>query len=144
MYITESKREIVVSKTEHAKAMRIGTPEFEELYKAKQMFPYAKIVIKKSNNKQNYKKITKPFMLNYVKANKADYFETLLNLFNSIGETIYDADKDEYIEVSFFYIRNEFLKQFPQFMTPSNREKFEKSKETETSEDNETAEEPAA
>ena len=128
MYINESKREIIVTKAEYTKAMKVGTPEFEELFRAKQIFPNAKIVIKKSTNKSNYKNLTKTFMLNYVKKNASDYLETLESLFNSIGETIFDEDKDEYKEVSFFYVRNEFLKKFPQFMTPSDREKFEKAK----------------
>lgn len=76
-------------------------------------------------------------MLNYVKTNASEYLETLEDLFKSIGETIFDEDKDEYKEVSFFYIRNEFLKKFPQFMSPSDREKFEKSKNENNSEINE-------
>ena len=51
MYIIESKREIIVTKAEYTKAMKVGTPEFEELYKAKQLVPNAKIVIKKMKKK---------------------------------------------------------------------------------------------
>lgn len=141
MYINESKREIIVTKAEYTKAMKVGTPEFEDLYRAKQMFPRAKVVIKKSTNKSNYKNLTKTFMLNYVKKNASDYLETLESLFNSIGETIFDEDKDEYKEVSFFYVRNEFLKKFPKFMTPSDREKFEKAIKENNSDDIETSEE---
>ena len=141
MYINESKREIIVTKAEYTKAMKVGTPEFEELFRAKQIFPNAKIVIKKPNNKNNYKNLTKTFMLNYVKTNASEYLKTLEGLFDSIGETIFDEDKDEYKEVSFFYVRNEFLKKFPQFMTPSDREKFEKAKKENNSDDNETSEE---
>lgn len=141
MYINESKREIIVTKAEYTKAMKVGTPEFEELFRAKQIFPNAKIVIKKPNNKNNYKNLTKTFMLNYVKKNASDYLETLESLFNSIGETIFDEEKDEYKEVSFFYVRNEFLNKFPQFMTPSDREKFEKAKKENNSDDIDTSEE---
>ena len=141
MYINESKREIIVTKAEYTKAMKVGTPEFEELFRAKQIFPNAKIVIKKPNNKNNYKNLTKTFMLNYVKTNASEYLETLEDLFDSIGETIFDEDKDEYKEVSFFYVRNEFLKKFPQFMTPSAREKFEKAKKENNSDDIEISEE---
>ena len=141
MYINESKREIIVTKAEYTKAMKVGTPEFEELFRAKQIFPNAKIVIKKPNNKNNYKNLTKTFMLNYVKTNASEYLKTLEGLFDSIGETIFDEDKDEYKEVSFFYVRNEFLKEFPQFMTPSDREKFEKAKKENNSDDIETSEE---
>ena len=141
MYINESKREIIVTKAEYTKAMKVGTPEFEELFRAKQIFPNAKIVIKKPNNKNNYKNLTKTFMLNYVKTNASEYLETLEDLFDSIGETIFDEDKDEYKEVSFFYVRNEFLKKFPQFMTPSDREKFEKAKKENNSDDIDTSEE---
>ena len=69
------------------------------------------------------------------------HLETLESLFNSIGETILDEEKDEYKEVSFFYVRNEFLNKFPQFMTPSDREKFEKAKKENNSDDIETSEE---
>lgn len=141
MYINESKREIIVTKAEYTKAMKVGTPEFEELFRAKQIFPNAKIVIKKPNNKNNYKNLTKTFMLNYVKTNASEYLKTLEDLFNSIGETIFDEEKDEYKEVSFFYVRNEFLKKFPQFMTPSDREKFENAKKENNSDDIETSEE---
>lgn len=141
MYINESKREIIVTKAEYTKAMKVGTPEFEELFRAKQIFPNAKIVIKKPNNKNNYKNLTKTFMLNYVKTNASEYLKTLEDLFDSIGETIFDEDKDEYKEVSFFYVRNEFLKKFPQFMTPSDREKFEKAKKENNSDDIDTSEE---
>ena len=141
MYINESKREIIVTKAEYTKAMKVGTPEFEELFRAKQIFPNAKIVIKKPNNKNNYKNLTKTFMLNYVKTNASEHLETLEDLFDSIGETIFDEDKDEYKKVTFFYVRNEFLKKFPQFMTPSDREKFEKAKKENNSDDIETSEE---
>ena len=141
MYINESKREIIVTKAEYTKAMKVGTPEFEELFRAKQIFPNAKIVIKKPNNKNNYKNLTKTFMLNYVKTNASEYLKTLEDLFDSIGETIFDEDKDEYKEVSFFYVRIEFLKKFPQFMTPSHREKFENAKKENNSDDIETSEE---
>jgi hypothetical protein len=80
-------------------------------------------------------------MLNYVKTNASEYLKTLEDLFNSIGETIFDEEKDEYKEVSFFYVRNEFLKKFPQFMTPSDREKFENAKKENNSDDIETSEE---
>lgn len=141
MFINESKREIIVTKSEYTKAMKVGTFEFEELYKAKQVIPNAKIVIKKSSNKSNYKNLSKAFILNYVKTNEPDYLETLSELFNTIGKTIYIKESDEYKEVSFFYIRNEFLKKFPQFMTPSDREKYEKAKKETTSVKIETSEE---
>lgn len=51
MFINETKREIIVSKTEYTKAMKIGTPEFEDLFRSKQICPNAKVIIKKSNNK---------------------------------------------------------------------------------------------
>ena len=141
MYINESKREIIVTKAEYTKAMKVGTPEFEDLYRAKQMFPRAKVVIKKSTNKSNYKNLTKTFMLNYVKTNESDYLETLENLFNSIGKTTYDENKDEYIDITFFYVRRQFLEKFPQFMTSSDREKYENAKKENNSDNIETSEE---
>ena len=128
MFINESKREIIVSKAEYTKAMKVGTVEFEDLFRAKQLFPRAKVVIRKSEGKQHYKNLTKQFMLNYVKANDKDYFETFEKLFKSIGDTYYDEDAAEYKEITFFYVRRQFLVKYPQFMTPSDREKFEKAK----------------
>ena len=134
MFINEAKREIIVSKTEYTKAMKIGTPEFEDLFRAKQICPNAKVIIKKSNNKNNYKNLTKKFMLNYVNANDKNNIETFEQLFNSIGETYYDEEATEYKEITFFYVRRQFLVKYPQFMTESDRKKFEEAKKTETSE----------
>ena len=138
MFISESKREIIVSKAEYTKAMKVGTVEFEDLFRAKQLFPRAKVVIRKSEGKQHYKNLTKQFMLNYVKANDKDYLETFEKLFKSIGDTYYDEEATEYKEITFFYVRRQFLVKYPQFMTESDRKKFEEAKKTdESSESNE-------
>ena len=138
MFINESKREIIVSKAEYTKAMKVGTVEFEDLFRAKQLFPRAKVVIRKSEGKQHYKNLTKQFMLNYVKANDKDYLETFEKLFKSIGDTYYDEEATEYKEITFFYVRRQFLVKYPQFMTESDRKKFEEAKKTdESSESNE-------
>ena len=138
MFINESKREIIVSKAEYTKAMKVGTVEFEDLFRAKQLFPRAKVVIRKSESKQHYKNLTKQFMLNYVKANDKDYLETFEKLFKSIGDTYYDEEATEYKEITFFYVRRQFLVKYPQFMTESDRKKFEEAKKTdESSESNE-------
>ena len=138
MFISESKREIIVSKAEYTKAMKVGTVEFEDLFRAKQLFPRAKVVIRKSESKQHYKNLTKQFMLNYVKANDKDYLETFEKLFKSIGDTYYDEEATEYKEITFFYVRRQFLVKYPQFMTESDRKKFEEAKKTdESSESNE-------
>ena len=128
MYINNTKREIVLTKAEYTKAMRIGTPEFEDLFRAKQMFPSAKVVIKKSDSKQHYKNLTKVFMLNYVKTNDKEYLEEFEKLFKSIGVTYFDEESNEYKEISFFYVRNTFLHRYPQFMTESDRKKYEEKK----------------
>lgn len=141
MFINESKREIIVSKAEYTKAMKVGTVEFEDLFRAKQLFPRAKVVIRKSEGKQHYKNLTKQFMLNYVKANDKDYLETFEKLFKSIGDTYYDEEATEYKEITFFYVRRQFLVKYPQFMTESDRKKFEEAKKTdESSESNEPME----
>lgn len=141
MFINESKREIIVSKAEYTKAMKVGTVEFEDLFRAKQLFPRAKVVIRKSEVKQHYKNLTKQFMLNYVKANDKDYLETFEKLFKSIGDTYYDEEATEYKEITFFYVRRQFLVKYPQFMTESDRKKFEEAKKTdESSESNEPME----
>ena len=141
MFINESKREIIVSKAEYTKAMKVGTVEFEDLYRAKQLCPRAKVIIKKSDSKQHYKNLTKKFMLNFVKANDKEYFDTFEKLFDNIGDTYYDEDASEYKEITFFYVRRQFLVKYPQFMTPSDREKFEKAKKENISDDIETSEE---
>ena len=116
----------------------VGTVEFEDLFRAKQLFPRAKVVIRKSEGKQHYKNLTKQFMLNYVKANDKDYLETFEKLFKSIGDTYYDEEATEYKEITFFYVRRQFLVKYPQFMTESDRKKFEEAKKTdESSESNE-------
>lgn len=138
MFINESEREIIVSKAEYTKAMKIGTVEFEDLFRAKQLYPRAKIVIRKSDSKQHYKNLTKKFMLNHVEANDKDYLETFEKLFKSIGDTYYDEEATEYKEITFFYVRRQFLVKYPQFMTESDRKKFEEAKKTdESSESNE-------
>ena len=77
-------------------------------------------------------------MLNYVKANDKDYLETFEKLFKSIGDTYYDEEATEYKEITFFYVRRQFLVKYPQFMTESDRKKFEEAKKTdESSESNE-------
>ena len=147
MFINESKNEIIVSKAEYTKAMKVGTVEFEDLYRAKQLCPRAKVVIRKSDSKQHYKNLTKKFMLNFVKTNDKEYFDTFEKLFKSIGDTYYDEDAAEYKEITFFYVRRQFLVKYPQFMTPSDREKFEKAKKENNTNNIETsaeAEEKAA
>ena len=134
MFINEVKNEIIVSKTEYSKAMKIGTPEFEDLFRAKQLFPRAKVVIRKSDNKQQYKNLTKKFILNYLMVNDKENVETFEKLFKSIGETYYDEEATEYKEITFFYVRRQFLVKYPQFMTEADRKKFEEAKKTETSE----------
>ena len=86
-------------------------------------------------------------MLNFVKTNDKDYFDTFEKLFKSIGDTYYDEDAAEYKEITFFYVRRQFLVKYPQFMTPSDREKFEKAKKENNTNNIETsaeAEEKAA
>ena len=97
MTINERKNEIIVTKAEYAKAMKVGTKEFERLFKARQMYPNAKVVIKKSNNKQNYSKLTKKFMLEYVEATDKEYLEELKQMFDLIGRTRFDEKKNEVI-----------------------------------------------
>lgn len=128
MTIIEKKNVIYVTKAEYAKAMKVGTDEFEELFKARQMYPNAKVVIKKSNNKQNYSKLTKKFMLEYVEATDKGFHDELKEMFASIGKVRFDEMKNEVITVSFFYVREKFLNRYPQFMTEKDRKKYEAAK----------------
>ena len=136
MKINLTKNEIVVTKSEYTKAMKVGTPEFEELFRVKQMLPNANIVIKKPASKQNYKRLTKEFMLKFVNSNDEKYSEEFNKLFDLIGTTFIDKNDGECKEVSFFYIRRVFLEKYPQFMTKSDREKYEESKKSKESEEN--------
>lgn len=131
MKIIESKNEIIVTKSEYTKAMKIGTKEFDELYRAKQLFPRAKVVIKKTDNKQNYKKLTKTFMLEYTQTTDKEFYEELKKAFALIGNVRYDDKKKELITISFFYVRDKFLNRYPQFMTEHDRKKYETEKMTE-------------
>lgn len=131
MKIIEKRNEIIVTKAEYAKAMKVGTKEFDELFQAKQMFPRAKVVIKKSNNKQNYSKLTKKFMLEYVEATDKEYLEELKKMFDLIGRTRFDEKKNEVITISFFYVREQFLNKYPQFMTKKDRKKYDEAKAAE-------------
>lgn len=128
MNINLVKNEIVVTKSEYAKAMKVGTKEFEELFRIKQMMPSINVVIKRSTNKQNYKRLTKEFMLNYIESHDKDFFEYFKNLFDSIGTTYINKNNGEVEEISFFYIRKVFLEKYPQFMNKEDRIKFEDAK----------------
>ena len=130
MKINLTKNEITMTKSEYAKAMKVGTVEFEEFFRVKTMCPTINVVIKRPSNKQNYKKLTKEFMLKFVNSNDKEYFKEFNNLFESIGETFVDEDK-EIKEISFFYIRRVFLEKYPQFMTKEDRKKYEESKKHE-------------
>ena len=109
MFINEAKKEIIVTKAGYTKAMKVGTPEFEELFKARQLYPRARVVIKKSKNKQNYSKLTKKFILNYIEANNKESLEEFNLMFNAIGKVCLDENKNELITISFFYVREKFL-----------------------------------
>ena len=124
MFINEAKNEIIVSKAEYTKAMKVGTVEFEDLYRAKQLCPRAKIVFRKSDSKQHYKNLTKKFILNYLLATNEELHNEFVTLFKSIGDTYYDEENSEYKEITFFYVRTEFLKKHPQFMTVADRKRF--------------------
>ncbi len=128
MFIKESKKEIVLTKAEYKKAMKVGTAEFEELLKAKQLCPYAKIIIKKTNSKANYKNLDKNFILAYVEANDEEKLDKFKNLFDSIGCSYFDEEKNEVKTISFFYIRDQFLNTYPQFMNEKDRQKYDKKK----------------
>lgn len=134
MEIIERKNEIIVTKAEYKKAMKVGTKEFEELLKAKQLCPYAKIIIKKTNSKANYKNLDKDFMLAYVEANDKEKLDDFKELFESIGHSYFDEEKNEVKTISFFYIRHQFLNTYPQFMNEKDRQKYDKKKENTTSE----------
>ena len=128
MYIKETKKEIVLTKAEYTKAMKVGTKEFEELLKAKQLYPHAKITIKKTNSKANYKNLDKNFMLAYVEAKDKEKLDNFKKLFESIGHSYFDEEKNEVKTISFFYIRNQFLNTYPQFMNEKDRQKYDKKK----------------
>jgi hypothetical protein len=131
MKVNETKNEIIVTKAEYTKAMRIGTKEFDELYRAKQLYPRAKVVIKKTDNKQNYKKLTKTFMLEYAETTDKEFYEELKKAFALIGRVRFDDKKNDLITISFFYVRDKFLNKYPQFMTAHDRKKYEAAKEAE-------------
>lgn len=128
MEINERKNEIIVTKAEYKKAMKVGTSEFKALLEAKALYPNAKVVTKKSKNQGNYKKLTKDFMLAYVDANNKEKLDNFKELFKSIGCSYFDEEKNEVKTISFFYIRNQFLNMYPQFMNEKDRKKYDEKK----------------
>lgn len=128
MFINERKNEIVATKAEYAKAMKVGTPEFEELFRARQLYPTAKVVIKKSKNQDNYPKLTKPFMLGYVEFKDKEYYDEFNKLFDLIGKPNFEDDSGEPKTYSFFDVREVFLNRYPKFMNEKDRKKFEDAK----------------
>ena len=141
MFINESKKEITMTKTEYAKAMRVGTVEFEELFRAKQLYPRAKVVIKKNNNKDNYQKLTKKFMLGYIQTKDNEYYDEFVKLFSLIGTPDFENENGEVKTISFFTVREKFLNRYPQFMTKEDRKKYEDKKKSEESKMSEEPEE---
>lgn len=128
MIINERKNEIIATKAEYAKAMKVGTKEFEELFRVKQMMPSINVVVKRASTRQNYKRLTKEFILNYAKSHDKDFFEEIKELFDLIGTTYVDENSGDVEEISFFYIRRVFLEKYPQFMTKEDRVKYENEK----------------
>ncbi len=112
MFINERKNEIVATKAEYAKAMKVGTPEFDELFRARQLYPTAKVVIKKSKNQDNYPKLTKPFMLGYVEFKDKEYYDEFNKLFDLIGKPNFEDDSGEPKTYSFFDVREVFINRF--------------------------------
>lgn len=95
MFVNEKKNEIVVTKAEYTKAMKVGSDEFNQLFQAKQLFPTAKVVIKKVKNQDNYSKLRKAFMLDYVKATDPEYFLLFTHIHfvcSSFGKLIEKVD----------------------------------------------------
>ncbi|MBE6782999.1 MAG: hypothetical protein E7536_03200 [Ruminococcaceae bacterium] len=128
MEINERKNEIIVTKAEYKKAMKVGTSEFKALLEAKALYPNAKVVTKKSKNQGNYKKLTKEFILGYIEANDEEKLDDFKELFESIGCSYFDEEKNEVKTISFFYIRNQFLNTYPKFMNEKDRQKHDKKK----------------
>lgn len=128
MFVNEKKNEIVVTKAEYTKAMRVGTVEFEELFRVKQLYSTAKVVIKKVKNQDNYAKLSKKFMLNYIAANDKEYFEEFSELFKSIGTEYFNEKNNKITTFSFFDIRENFLNRYTQFMNERDRKKYDAAK----------------
>ena len=125
MTINYRKNEIIVTKAEYTKAMKVGTVEFEELFRVKQLYPTAKVVIKKVKNQDNYAKLSKKFMLGYVQAKEGkEYYDEFAKLFDLIGTPNFNDDSGEVKTYSFFDVRNVFLNRYPQFMNESDRKKY--------------------
>ena len=131
MFVNEKKNEIVVTKAEYTKAMRVGSDEFNQLFQAKQLFPTAKVVIKKVKNQDNYSKLRKAFMLDYVKATDPEYYEELSEMFKLIGTERFDETKNKITTFSFFNVRDAFLNRYPQFMNESDRKKYDEAQAAE-------------
>lgn len=138
MKINLIKNEIEVTKSEYAKAMKVGTKEFEELFRVRQMMPNVNVVIKRASNSQNYKRLSKEFILKYSESHDKVFFEEVKKLFDLIGTTFVDKDSGDVEEISFFYIRRVFLEKYPQFMNKEDRIKYENKKKDKEKKSEET------
>lgn len=124
MKVNFEKREIVLKKEVYTKAKTIGSDEYKALIEIRKDFPDFKIVVaKRKTTKQDYKRLTKSFMIKYIKENHPEYLEEFTTLVNKIGK---GSDKGF---VSFFTVRKTFLYRYPQFMTESDRKKYNEENE---------------
>lgn len=124
MKVNFEKREIVLKKEEYTKAKTIGSDEYKALIEIRKDFPDFKIVVaKRKTTKQDYKRLTKSFMIKYIKENHPEYLEEFTTLVNKIGKGSDDG------VVSFFTVRKTFLYRYPQFMTEADRKKYNEENE---------------
>lgn len=124
MKINHEAKEIVMTKREYNLSKTFGTDECDAVIEAMNAFKGYKVVVaKRKTTKQDYKRLTKSFMIKYIKENHPEYLEEFTTLVNKIGK-----GSDNGI-VSFFTVRKTFLYRYPQFMTESDRKKYNEENE---------------
>lgn len=124
MFANLMEKKIEMTKTEAAKAGKIGTEKYEELCTLMNRFPTFEIHIVKTNTKSadHLKGLTYEFMENYIKEHK----EELLTEFYKLCCKDENGKKLDFgIKLSYGEVRMWFLEQFPEIENFDNRKKLD-------------------
>ena len=124
MFANPITKKIEMTKTEAAKAGKIGTKEFNEFCALSEKFHFSDIEIIKTNTKSvdHLKGLTYEFMENYIKAHK----EELLTVFYELCGKDENGKKINFgVKLSYGEVRMWFLEQFPEIENFEARKKLD-------------------
>ncbi len=114
--VNERNHTLEVSKKFQKQASIFGSVEFEELSRARAMFPNFKVVVPKRKSSENYKGLTIDFMIDYIKSTNDD--DNLAELLSMAGKSANAEDK--FKAEAYGKIRKWFLETYPQFKVGKN------------------------